>query len=155
MNGELIKINRDIHMGKGVNIVFNIIHVVDNGPITLLRTSKILAMSHDPSKQWGGICLFENGPCCPRFGGSREKLHQGGKGVNIVFDFVHVVDNGLITLLRTGKILVMSHDPSARWGGIRLFKNGPCCLRCGGSREKLHQGGRYESNNCIEKQLVL
>ena len=49
MDGELIKINNDIHKGKGVNIVFDILHVIGNGPITLLRTGKILAMGRDPS----------------------------------------------------------------------------------------------------------
>ena len=49
MNGELIKINHDIHMGKGVNIVFGILHVVSNVLITMLRTGKILAMGYDPS----------------------------------------------------------------------------------------------------------
>ena len=48
-DGELIKVNRDIHKGKRVNIVFDILHIVSNSMITLLRTGKILAMGHDPS----------------------------------------------------------------------------------------------------------
>ena len=46
---ELIKVNGDIHESKRFNVVFNILHVFCNGPITLLRTSKILAMDNDPS----------------------------------------------------------------------------------------------------------
>ena len=46
-DGELIKVNRDIHKGKRVNIVFDILHIVDNSLITLLRTDKILAMGYD------------------------------------------------------------------------------------------------------------
>ena len=33
-DGELIKINIDIHKGKRVNIVFDILHVLGNSPIT-------------------------------------------------------------------------------------------------------------------------
>ena len=47
-DGELIKVNRDIHKGKRVNIVFDILHIVGNSLIALLRTGKILAMGHDP-----------------------------------------------------------------------------------------------------------
>ena len=72
-----------------------------------------------------------------------------------MFDILHVLCNSLITLLRTGKILVVGHDPSKRRRGIRLFQSGPCSIRCGGSRDKLHYSGRYGPNNCIEKKLVL
>ena len=40
--------------------MLDILHVVSNGPITLLRTGKILAMGHDPSSRRRGICLSEN-----------------------------------------------------------------------------------------------
>ena len=62
MDGELIKVNRDIHKGTRVNIVFDILHIVDNSPITLLRTRKILAMGHDPFERSKGIRLFESSP---------------------------------------------------------------------------------------------
>ena len=48
-NAQFIKVNREIHESKGVNIVFDILHIGCNGSITLLRASKILAMNHDPS----------------------------------------------------------------------------------------------------------
>ena len=32
---------------------------------------------------------------------------------SILFDILHMVGNSLVTLLRTSKILVMDHDPSA------------------------------------------
>ena len=48
-DGELIKVNRNIDKGKRVNIVFDILHILGNSPITLSRTGKILAMGHDPS----------------------------------------------------------------------------------------------------------
>ena len=59
MDGELIKVKRDIHEGKKVNIVFNILHIVGNSPITLLRTGKILAMGHDPTMQMRGMSFLE------------------------------------------------------------------------------------------------
>ena len=49
MDGELIKVNKDIHKDERVNIVFDILHIVDNSLITLLGTCNILAMGHDPS----------------------------------------------------------------------------------------------------------
>ena len=58
MDGELIKVNREIHKGKRVNIVFDILHIVGNSPITLMRTGKILAMGHDSSAGMRGIRLF-------------------------------------------------------------------------------------------------
>ena len=57
MDRELIKVNGDIHESKRVNVVFDILHVLCNGPITLLRTGKILAMDHDPSIGGKGVCL--------------------------------------------------------------------------------------------------
>ena len=72
-----------------------------------------------------------------------------------MFDILHIVGNGSITLLGTSKVLAMGHDPSAQRRCIRLLKSSPCITRCGGGRDKLHWGGIYEPNNCIEKQLVL
>ena len=42
--------------------MFDILHIVDNSSITLLRTDKILAIGHDPSTRRRGICLFESSP---------------------------------------------------------------------------------------------
>ena len=75
MDGELIKVNRDIHKGKRVNIVFDIMHIVSNSPITLMRTDKILMMNHDPSTRRRGKRLFESSPCSTRCGGGKDKLH--------------------------------------------------------------------------------
>ena len=72
-----------------------------------------------------------------------------------MFDILHILDNSLITLLRTGKVMAMGHDPFARRRNICLFQSSSCSTRCGGGRDKLHYGGRYRPNNCIEKQLVL
>ena len=55
MNGQLIKVNRDIHESKGVNVVFDVLHIGCNGSITLLSASKILAMGHDLSSRMRGI----------------------------------------------------------------------------------------------------
>ena len=55
-----------------------------------------------------------------------------------MYDILHIVSNGSITLPRTGKILVMGHDLLAQMRGICLFKSSPCRTRCGGGREKLH-----------------
>ena len=46
------------------------------------------------------------------------------KRVNVVFDILHVFCNGLITLLRAGKILAMDHDPSTGGRGICLLEGG-------------------------------
>ena len=75
MDGELIKVKRDIHEDKKVNIVFDILHIVGNSPITLLRTSKIMVMGHDPTAQMRDIRLFESSPNYTRCGGSRDELH--------------------------------------------------------------------------------
>ena len=48
-NGELIKVNINIHKGKRVNIVFDISHIGGDCQITLLGTGKILEMGHDSS----------------------------------------------------------------------------------------------------------
>ena len=79
MDREFIKVNRDIHEIKRVNVVFDILHVFYYGSITLLRTSKILAMDHDPSEGRRGICLLEGSPQSPRCGGGGEKLHESGR----------------------------------------------------------------------------
>ena len=75
MDGELIKVNWDIHKGKRVNIMFDILHILGNSLITMLRTDKILLMDHDSSTQRRGICLFESSPCSTSCGGGRDKLH--------------------------------------------------------------------------------
>ena len=58
MDRELIKVNIDIHKGKRVNIVFDILHIVGNSLITLLRIGKIMAKGHDPSARRRGIHFF-------------------------------------------------------------------------------------------------
>ena len=55
-----------------------------------------------------------------------------------MFDILHIVGNSSSTLLRTGKILAMVHDPSTRLRVIRLFESSPSTTRCGGGRDKLH-----------------
>ena len=75
MDGGLIKVNRDIHKGKRVNIVFDILHIVGNSPITLLRIGKIMEMGQDPFVRRRDIRLFESSPCNTRSGGGRDKLH--------------------------------------------------------------------------------
>ena len=49
LHRKLIKVNRDIHKSKRVNVGLNIFHIVDSSLITLLMAIKILAMGHDPS----------------------------------------------------------------------------------------------------------
>ena len=46
--------------------MFDILHVFCNGPSTLLRTNKILAMDYDPSVGGRGIFLHEGNPHSPR-----------------------------------------------------------------------------------------
>ena len=72
-----------------------------------------------------------------------------------MFAILHVFCNGLITLLRTSKILAMDHDPFVGGRGICLLEGGPHSLRCGGGGKKLHERGSDGSNNCIMKQLIL
>ena len=55
-----------------------------------------------------------------------------------MFDILHIVGNRPITLLRTGKILAMGHNPSVRRRGIRIFESSSCSTRCGGGRDKLY-----------------
>ena len=74
-DGQLIKVNRDIHESKRVNVVFDILHIGCNSSITLLRVDKILAMDHDPSSRRRGIYLLESSPPSSRSGGGRDKLH--------------------------------------------------------------------------------
>ena len=59
--------------------MFDILHVFCNCSITLLRTSKILAMDHDPSAGGKCICLLKGGLCSPRCGGGEEKLYERGR----------------------------------------------------------------------------
>ena len=47
-------------MHKRVNIVFDILHILGNSPITLLRTSKIMSIGRDPSTRRGSIRLFKS-----------------------------------------------------------------------------------------------
>ena len=61
-DGKLIKVNMDIRESKRVNVVFDILHIVYNGLINLLRASKILEMDHDLSTGGRGICLLESDP---------------------------------------------------------------------------------------------
>ena len=58
--------------------MFSFLNVLCNGPITLLRTSKILAMDHDPFAGGRGICLLEGGPHSPKCGGGGKILHERG-----------------------------------------------------------------------------
>ena len=55
-----------------------------------------------------------------------------------MFDILHILDNSLITLLRTGKVLAKGHDPSTLRRDKCLFESSPCSTRCGGGRDKLH-----------------
>ena len=55
--------------------MFDILHILGNNSITLLRTDKILPMGHDPSAQRRGLRLFEGSSCNTRCGGGREKLY--------------------------------------------------------------------------------
>ena len=75
--------------------------------------------------------------------------------MHVVFGILCVFKNGLITFLRTAKILVMDHDPSVGGRGICLLEGGPCNLRYGGGEEKLHWHGRDGSDKRIKKQLIL
>ena len=59
--------------------MFDILHVLCNGPSTLLRIGKILAMDHDLSAGGRGICLLEGGPYSLRCGGGGEKLNEHGR----------------------------------------------------------------------------
>ena len=72
-----------------------------------------------------------------------------------MFNILHVFCNGLITFLRTGKILAMEHDPFSSGRGICLLEGGPRSPRCGGGGEKLHERERNGYDNCIKKQLIL
>ena len=68
-----------------------------------------------------------------------------------MFYNLHALCNGLITLLRTSKILAMDHDPAMGKKGICLLEGGPRNPRCVGGGEKLHKRGLYGSDNCIKK----
>ena len=48
-DGEFINVNKNIHKSKRVNVVFDVLYIVGNSLITLLRAGKILVMDHDPS----------------------------------------------------------------------------------------------------------
>ena len=73
-DGELIKVNRDIHKSKRVNVVFDILHIGGNSMIILLKADKVLAMDHDASARRRGIHLFESSPRSSRCCGGRDKL---------------------------------------------------------------------------------
>ena len=75
MDGELIKVNKNLHNSKRVNVVFDILHIGGNSSITLLRVGKVLAMDHDTSALGRGIRLFKSSPHNPRCCGGRDKLH--------------------------------------------------------------------------------
>ena len=75
MDGEFIKVNRKIHKSKRVNVVFDILHIVGNSLITLLRIGNILEMDLDSSTRRRCIRLFESGPQSPVCGGGRDKPH--------------------------------------------------------------------------------
>ena len=55
--------------------MFDILHIVGNSLITLLRTGKILAMGHDLFVGMRGIHLFESSLSCTRCGRGRDELH--------------------------------------------------------------------------------
>ena len=74
-NRELIKVNKDIYKRKRVNVVFDMLHIVGNRPITLLKVGKILAIDHDPSMRRIDVRFFESGQSNPICGGGRDKLH--------------------------------------------------------------------------------
>ena len=59
--------------------MFDILHVFYNGPITMPRIGKILAMDHDPSVGGRGIYLLEGGPRNLRFSGGGKTLHKRGR----------------------------------------------------------------------------
>ena len=55
--------------------MFDILHILGNSLITLLRTGKTLAMGQDLSVQMREIRHFKSSPCSTRCGGGRDKLH--------------------------------------------------------------------------------
>ena len=55
--------------------MFDILHIVDNSPITLLRTDKILTIGHDPSMRRRDICLFPSSLSHTRRGKGRDEPH--------------------------------------------------------------------------------
>ena len=79
MDKELIKVNGNIRESKRVNVVFDILHMLCNCPITLLKTSKIWAINHDLSVKEKGICLLEGDPRSSRCDGGGEKQHKRGR----------------------------------------------------------------------------
>ena len=62
-----------------LNVAFDILHIVGNSSVTLLRTDKVLGMGHDPSMQRKSISLFRGSPCSMGRGRGRDKLHKGTK----------------------------------------------------------------------------
>ena len=72
---ELIEVNKDIYKSKRANVVFDMLHIVGNRPITLLKVGKILAIDHDPSMRRIDISFFESGQITPICSGGRDKLH--------------------------------------------------------------------------------
>ena len=59
--------------------MFDILPILGNSSITLLRTDKILATGHNSSMRRRDIRLFESSPCNTRCGGGRDKLHYSGR----------------------------------------------------------------------------
>ena len=55
--------------------MFDILHILGNSPITLLRTVKILVTGFDSFAQRRGMLIFESSPCITRCGDGRDKLH--------------------------------------------------------------------------------
>ena len=75
MDVELIKVNKNIHKSKRVNVVLEIFHIDENSLITLLRADKVQAIDHDASARRRGIPLFKSSPLSSRCCGGRDKLH--------------------------------------------------------------------------------
>ena len=81
--------------------MFDILRIGGDNPITLLRTSKILVIGHDPStRRRRGIHLFKSSPGSTRCGGGRDELGEGGK---------YRLDNGI------EKQLVLSEPKNMIW----------------------------------------
>ena len=72
-----------------------------------------------------------------------------------MFDILNVFFNGLSTLLRTDKILVIDHDSSAGGRGICFLEGVPRSPKCGRGGEKLHERGKDGYDNCNKKKLIL
>ena len=93
--------------------MFDILHVFCNGPSTLLRTGKISVMDHDLSVGGRGICLFEDGPHNPRYGGGGGKLHECGR-------------EGYDNCIKKQLILSESESIIRIWGGRSSIRQSYC-----------------------------